>query len=521
MKNNPRKFMKRRVALIGALVAGAVAPMAVSSGSANAETTSPTTITKYFSAGDNTPIKGLAVSGLAGKNVLATITTKTISGFATSNTLSLGTTTGLTLSYGFDSFSGTTLSFTGTQENVNIALKTLKLRVPSNNGNPPSAITLNTMFTEAKDGLVYNAANQHFYKYVEGKIKGSTAFSSAATQTEFGLLGYLATINSAEENEFLSRKVEMARNVWVNGTDMDTEGAWKFKGGPESGTQIWQGWEASFTAQPGSAVNGAFTAWADGEPNNWNSSYHQVENSPTLGEDCIVLNKFSPTSPPPLNQVQWEKWNDLSCEYGDGLTHVIGGYLVEFGSKTVGSTFDNSVEFREHKMVKLVPTQPLSPVAAFMKYIFGGKKIFSGLTKFKFTKPATKKSPAKQSLCPVTPYKKLRVSYTLIFSEAGRYSVFFTDKKGKRVPLECGSQVNKRILSTKMSAPVLQVATVNARPEITAYFNAGVTAKGGCLTLNVVLRRMDGTIERQDQPIPPLPGPPIGAKGIARVPDCQ
>ena len=512
--------MKRRFAVVGALVAGMVAPVAVSSGVANAATVSTPTITKYFSAGTATPIKGLAVSGLSGKNVLATITTKVVSGSGLSGTLSLDTTTGLTLSYGFDSFSGTTLSFTGSQENVNIALRTLKLTVPNTNGVSPSAITLNTMFTEAKDGMVYNPANQHFYKYILGQIKGADAYTAAAAQTEFGLTGYLATITSEDENDFLSHKIFDGYNVWVNGTDMDTEGAWKFKGGPEDGTQFWQGWEASFTAQPGSAVNGAFTAWADGEPNNWNSSYHQVENSPTLGEDCIVLNKFSPLSAPPNNLIQYNKWNDLSCQYGTGAREYIKGYLVEFGTKTVGSTFDSSVEFREHTLVKLVPTQPLSPVAKFLKFIFGGKKLLSGLTKIKFTKPATKKAPAKQSLCPTTEYKKLRVSYTLIFSEAGRYSVYFTNKLGKRVPLECGSVVNKRVLEFPVSAPVLQVPTINARPVITAFFNAGVTAKGGCVSLNVILRRPDGTLERQDQPVPPLPGPPLDARAVARVPSC-
>jgi hypothetical protein len=45
---------------------------------------------------------------------------------------------------------------------------------------------------------------------------------------------------------------------------------------------------------------------------------------------------------------------------------------------------------------------------------------------------------------------------------------------------------------------------------VTAYLNSSAFGKTSDYPLlNVILRRTDGTLERQDQPNPPLPGTPL------------
>ncbi len=123
-----------------------------------------------------------------------------------------------------------------------------------------------------------------------------------------------------------------------------------------------------------------------------------------------------------------------------------------------------------------------------------------------FVKP---KKAAPKQLCP-TGAKKTRFSYTLLFGEAGRYSFYFTNAQGKRIPMECGTIVNKRVITETISAPVIQSVKVNARPVITALIRTSAVGKTADYPLlNVILRRPDGTLERQDQPNPPLPGTPL------------
>ena len=152
-----------------------------------------------------------------------------------------------------------------------------------------------------KDGVAYNPANAHFYKFVPGKITGTNAFAGAAGLSEMGLTGYLTSITSSDENDFVASKIQgsdgtVAKNVWIGASDAETEGDWIWKGGPDNGVQFWKGCNV---ANGGAPVDGRFSSWASGEPNNWNASLCQVENSPTLGEDCAIINKYSPTSAPP------------------------------------------------------------------------------------------------------------------------------------------------------------------------------------------------------------------------------
>jgi len=119
----------------------------------------------------------------------------------------------------------------------------------------------------------------------------------------------------------------------------------------------------------------------------------------------------------------------------------------------------------------------------------------------------TKAAPSQ--LCPGDP-RKSRFSDTLVMGEPDRYSFSFTEANGKRIPMECGSRMQNRLITQTISAPVIQSPKAHDRPVITAYIrSSSVGTTADYPLLKVILRFPDGTLERQDQPNPPLPGTPL------------
>lgn len=202
---------------------------------------------------------------------------------ATYGTLSMTTTTGLT----FDGAStGSTINFSGTVANINTALSTLKYSRAST-GTDTLEISL------VNKGEIFFTENNHLYKFISGSYNWSAAKSAAEAQTAYGATGYLVTITSVEENDFVSDR--LTGDGWIGAQDSGTEGTWKWMTGPEAGQTFWIG-----TAS-GSAQNGMYEAWAGGEPNQAGE------------EDCAETYVSSGT------------WNDFPC--GASL-----GYVVEFGA---------------------------------------------------------------------------------------------------------------------------------------------------------------------------------------------
>lgn len=526
MKSNTIKMKKRRLALIAGIVAGLLAPVAVSSGGVNAAGASYS-VSKYYVAGTASPVKGIKVSGWEGQRIYAAITTDqgSLAGVAVT------TTTGLTLPFGYAAYSGSSIAFVGTQEAVNAALETLTLTMPASTTS--TAVNVQTTFFKETEGFAYNPANQHFYRMIPGIISGTNAFEAAKSQKIFGLTGYLASITSSEENDFVAAKIRDettavetggAKNVWIGASDATKEGDWKWVGSPEADKTFWSG---NCKAVDGKAVDGSYAQWATGEPNNWISEAaknadgtKKVAGTPdnncggldydpattALGEDCVVTNWNVRGT---LENERVGYWNDLPCSFTRHWTGTpIGGYIVEFGTKTVGSTYDNDVNIRTHTLVKAVPAQKLTFRDLVLKFVNSSKTIVKKGFKIKVLKPKTKTKPAQTITCP--PKKMLRLSYTLLFSEAGRYSFYFTNSKGKRLPMQCGTRIKTRVITAPISAPVIQAVKDNEKPVITAYLDpSAINDLVDYPKLNVILKRADGTLVRVDQPNPPLPGMPI------------
>ena len=146
----------------------------------------------------------------------------------------------------------------------------------------------------------------HYYFYVAQRgISWPVARSAAASQTYFGLQGYLATLTTLEEAQLAGE--QSPGTGWIGATDEANEGTWLWVTGPEAGTPFWQG------GVTGTPVNGEFSFWNSGEPNNLGNEDYAHITSPAIG---------NPGS-----------WNDLVPAGNPNPNNPFHpqGYLVEFG----------------------------------------------------------------------------------------------------------------------------------------------------------------------------------------------
>jgi len=108
----------------------------------------------------------------------------------------------------------------------------------------------------------YFAQTNNFYTQTTDFTTWQQARTNAAQAGLEGvpeLTGHLATITSQEENDFVFGL--LTATSWLGGSDEAVEGEWRWTEGPEAGQQFWQGLAG------GGAVNGAYTNWQPGEPN--------------------------------------------------------------------------------------------------------------------------------------------------------------------------------------------------------------------------------------------------------------
>jgi hypothetical protein len=220
------------------------------------------------------------------------------------STLRLTSTSGITASIGYNlSNNFTRISFTGTQTNINNTLQSLKANTGSS-GN----INITVSATINPSGYFYLPSNGHFYRpmsWPSGVSGGDAAYNQvknlASGQTFKGQTGYLVTITSQDEQNFIQANVP-GNNILIALTDRQQEGVWRWDAGPESGTTI-------KTSNSGGNVSGQYNNWCSGEPNNWGS-----------GEDYVVT-----------------KWGGGNCwnDFGPPASSFPGsvsGYVVEFGT---------------------------------------------------------------------------------------------------------------------------------------------------------------------------------------------
>jgi len=110
-----------------------------------------------------------------------------------------------------------------------------------------------------------SGGNGHWYEFVDAATTWQAAKVAAGAKSHLGMVGYLGTITSYDEQRFILSTVSNSA-MWLGGTDEQTEGTWKWVTGPETG-QVFFG--------PGVPV-GAFSYWYPGEPNNMGLGEHYL-----------------------------------------------------------------------------------------------------------------------------------------------------------------------------------------------------------------------------------------------------
>ena len=168
----------------------------------------------------------------------------------------------------------------------------------------------------------------HFYRFISRPgISWSEAKAEASSDSMmyYGLRGYLATVTSQAENDFIKLKTKGVG--WIGASDHTVEGDWRWVTGPEfmnnisqGGLLFWRGTGAQYAARvPGTGpILGQYTNWNTGEPNDCcdDNIPHQ--------EDYAHITFF------PNDPASSYKWNDLP-DGGSTGDYLPAGYLIEYG----------------------------------------------------------------------------------------------------------------------------------------------------------------------------------------------
>jgi hypothetical protein len=224
--------------------------------------------------------------------ILTTVTVSGVSGV----TFSIPTNTGLTREFGYNSWTNvSTIAFTGNQVNTNNALDSMTVSTGASAGIATLSVSVQK---KVAGSTAYYDGTGNYYEFVQNNsITYMQARTAASQRTLNGIQGYLVTITSDAEHNFVLSKIQGAYDIWISLSDREAEGVWKIDSGPEAGTVVWNGlWN-------GSAPSGRYAKWCGGEPNDSGS------------EDAAVT--------------KWgggNCWNDLPHDN----YYWVGGYVVEY-----------------------------------------------------------------------------------------------------------------------------------------------------------------------------------------------
>jgi hypothetical protein len=162
-----------------------------------------------------------------------------------------------------------------------------------------AAIAAPQQWTSASGG------NDHWYDYVllptGGGFTWDGAAADAPTHSYLGVTGYMATVTSQGEQDFIHGTVT-ATTAWLGGNDRALEGTWRWIFGPEAGSAFYV---VGAGSQPG------YSFWNGGEPNDCCS-----------GEDDLQINWDTGTG----------RWNDHGTPSWPNDTW---GYIVEYSGTPV------------------------------------------------------------------------------------------------------------------------------------------------------------------------------------------
>ncbi|MEI6139407.1 MAG: PKD domain-containing protein [Mariniphaga sp.] len=175
--------------------------------------------------------------------------------------------------------------------------------------------------TVSLNDVDYLAETGHFYRYVSSNLifwDAAKAEAESDAMMYYGLRGYLATITSLVENEFIKARTKGVG--WIGASDREKEGVWRWITGPEAtedgtGRLFWNGKGKDYRL--GVTGTGPYM----GRYNNWN---YDEPNETNNNEDYAHILFFIDNPAASL------RWNDLPNTGGQN-EYTSRGYLIEFG----------------------------------------------------------------------------------------------------------------------------------------------------------------------------------------------
>lgn len=188
--------------------------------------------------------------------------------------------------------------------------------------------------TEEMDAVYhYNEDNGHSYLAVPQSLSWTEALAQAAKKSYLGRQGYLTTVTSQEEQDFVFSL--MGVDCWIGATCMEDytghpgsfaadKADYYWVDGPEAGQLLWSGAYGQVDPNTGSSPK-MYTNWYPKEPNN---------GDPSSPENCVQL--FA---------TRGGTWNDIPSTTALPYIAEFGGMPDDIeGSSTTASTTDVALD---------------------------------------------------------------------------------------------------------------------------------------------------------------------------------
>ncbi|MGN0319659.1 MAG: hypothetical protein ACI4D1_01990, partial [Lachnospira sp.] len=275
-------------------------------------------------------------------------------------------TANITLGNGTDTYKIINVASGTTSEDVQNYIRGVRFSLDASDESADLMIIVSD--DEITGTVYYDCSNRHFYQFVSGSVTWKDARESALNMSLGGRPGYLATVTSSHEDDFLGT-VGNNQLGWLGGTrlvrsgstfayssqtisetDAGTKGMypWYWADGPEKNTQFFD--RAAMSKKSYSSYSGFYASFnfnmdvLDVYSNNIGGGYQNFYFNSSNYQSCEPVNSANFTSSCLIRYNQTGSDSTRSCSWiarAYNATGNVSGYYVEYGDKVTGDTHES------------------------------------------------------------------------------------------------------------------------------------------------------------------------------------